>query len=440
MRLTDIEHNAIKRISPRADIRKRVGDTASMIMGRLEEASVQFPEIVDIALGGSYAKDTWLDGADVDMFMHFTAETPPERFEDIGRSVGFDALRDFDPYVRYSEHPYVEAHVRGNKVNIVPCYQVRKGAWKSAADRSRFHTTFMQENLTEAQRGQVRLLKQFLRTAGLYGAEISVQGFSGYVAEVLVYSLGSFAGVADRFSSITKGTVIGKAGRHFDTPVVIMDPIDDRRNLAAAISAANVSRFILRCRAYLGAPSSKFFANPVTVQAGLPPHLITVRFKYSPRGPDTIWGQVKRAATVVSARLQDAGFVVLREAGVTDENGVAVIAFLLQAHDIQRQYVQAGPEVWNRTACEGFIAKRRNADMWIGRDGRLMSQERREFSNCMKFLRHLLGAGLDSSGMPPGIKADMAAGVVVSSGGRGLPVRLKEGLGARVAADAKILS
>ena len=53
--------------------------------------------------------------------------------------------------------------------------------------------------------------------------------------------------------------MIGITSKKFDTPIVIIDPIDSNRNLAAAISEENVGKFILRCRAFQNNPSKKFF-------------------------------------------------------------------------------------------------------------------------------------------------------------------------------------
>ena len=64
--------------------------------------------------------------------------------------------------MRYSEHPFVEANIDGVGVNVVPCYNVKKGEWKSAADRSTFHTEFMSEKLTGLMKDDIRVLKCFM--------------------------------------------------------------------------------------------------------------------------------------------------------------------------------------------------------------------------------------------------------------------------------------
>src|SRR6185503_494851 len=110
--------------------------------------------------------------------------------------------------LRYSDHPYVEAIVRGVRVNVVPCYDVEQGKWQSAADRSPFHTEYVIKNMDGEKRDQVRLLKKFFKSAGIYGAEISTGGFSGYVSEVLVLKYGSLENVLHAAADMKERQVI----------------------------------------------------------------------------------------------------------------------------------------------------------------------------------------------------------------------------------------
>ncbi len=109
----------------------------------------KYSQITGVEFGGSYVKGTWLpEKADIDIFIKFQKSTADKKFVEISKKIGFDSMKKFKPYVRYSEHPYVEAKIKGTKVNVVPCYDVIKGQWQSAADRSPFHTKFMLESLT----------------------------------------------------------------------------------------------------------------------------------------------------------------------------------------------------------------------------------------------------------------------------------------------------
>ena len=105
-------------------------------------------------------KGTWLSkGADVDIFIKFKKSTSEKKFGEVSKKIGYTALKKFKPYVRYSEHPYVEAKIKKTKINVVPCYDVKLGDWKSSADRSTFHTKYMQKKLNSKMKDEVRLLK-----------------------------------------------------------------------------------------------------------------------------------------------------------------------------------------------------------------------------------------------------------------------------------------
>ena len=160
-------------------------------------------EVVSVQFGGSYAKGTWTpEKIDVDIFVKLKKSTSEKKFSELGKKIGFNALKKYNPYVRYSEHPFVEAVIDGTLVNVVPCYDVKKGEWKSAADRSTFHTEFMSEKLTGQMKNDISLLKCMMKSNGVYGAEIANQGFSGYVTEVLGYYFGSFSNVMKEISKV----------------------------------------------------------------------------------------------------------------------------------------------------------------------------------------------------------------------------------------------
>ena len=166
---------------------------------------------------------------------------------------------------------------------------VKIGEWKSAADRSPFHTKYMSKSLTQKMRNEVRILKTFLKSNGIYGAEIAKQGFSGYVSEVLVLHFGSFENVIKSISEIKENQVIGKTSKKFDTSLVIIDPIDSNRNLAAAISDENIGKFILVCRAFKQNPKPEFFKNKKSrVSKKHWGNVLSIKFNFKIRSPDKI--------------------------------------------------------------------------------------------------------------------------------------------------------
>lgn len=420
---------------PSAAQRERMEGIARAVTESVEKAAAEHGAL-EVALGGSFAKGTWLaEGADIDVFVLFKADVSKERLREKAKALGFAALAGHGPYTRYAEHPFVEATVDGVKVNVVPCYDVPPGMWKSAADRSRFHTRYMRESLGESGRADARVLKKFLKASGVYGAEIARQGFSGYVAEVLIVELGSFEGVLEKFAGIGRGESIGRAGKEFETPVAIVDPVDAGRNLAAAISEENVARFVMAARAYLESPSGEFF-EPRPGRAGALGHVAAVGFPYKSRSPETVWGQAKRAASQVARQLSDAGFSVARHTAAVDGSRV-VLAFMLESLELPPMRIREGPDAFSRGDSEKFVAERLPGaeSMWVGRDGRLCAMEKRGTVDAESFLARLMGR--EGSGIPTGLAGDVAAGFEVWAG-EGIPGHARGMLAEFVSVDEKI--
>lgn len=420
---------ARKAVTPSAVQRNSKERVAGAAFELVKEQAARHGQVTGVEFGGSYAKGTWLAGdADVDIFVKFKRSTPDEKFVKISQEIGFAAMRNHGPYVRYSEHPYVEAKMRQTKINVVPCYDVGPGRWKSAADRSPHHTRNMQGSLTARMRGEVRLLKTFLRSAGIYGAEIARQGFSGYVCEVLVLNFGSFENVVKAVAGLEEGFVVGKPGKKFGTPLVIIDPIDGRRNLAAAISGENIGKFVLACRAFQRRPGLQFFKPARQRRPRVDPkNILVVKFSFSPRSPEMIWGQIKRAASSLATQLNVEGFNVLRNRPHTDEVRDAYLLFLLESTKIPEIRVNRGPEFFMGSYTGQFIAKniQKSKLMWVGQDKRVVSLERREFSDAGAFLRNLLENN-GRTGLPKGLRDDFGRGFRVFVGTGRLGKSIKE--------------
>ena len=440
--MKQILNKAKRKVIPTKKLENEKSKVAKIAFNSVEKHVSKYPEVLQVEFGGSYAKGTWLpEKADIDIFLKFKKSTPEKKFVTIAKKIGFDSMKKFNPYVRYSEHPYVEAHIKDTRVNVVPCYDVPSGRWKSAADRSTFHTRFMLESLTGEMKNDVRLLKEFLKSNGVYGAEIAKQGFSGYVAEVLVWNFGSFEDVIKEISKIKLGQVIGKATKKFETPIVIMDPIDTNRNLAAAISTENIGKFVLACRAFLKKPSLSFFKSRPSSKKNLR-DVIVIKFNYTSRSPDIIWGQIKRAANALATQMEVEGFKVLRNGAATDEKKEAALFFVSQALEIEKKMVRHGPNFFSESDSEKFITKnfKKGEIMWIDNNGKILSLQKRQNNDARVFLNDLLKNHLNKSGIPKGLKNDFKKGFKIIPGNKITNKTIKEVLLELVTTDATIFS
>lgn len=419
-------------------LKKQIADEAYLLV---ENQIKNYPEITGLEFGGSYAKDTWLSKeADIDIFIKFKKTVSDEKFTEITKKVGFESLKKYNPYVRYSEHPYVEARIKKTKINVVPCYEVNLGEWKSSADRSPFHTKHMQKSLTTKMRNEVRILKTFLKVNKIYGAEIAKQGFSGYVSEVLILNFNNFENVIKSIAQIQQGQIIGKTSKVFETAIVIIDPIDSNRNLAAAISNENIGKFILLCRAFENKPNLEFFnQKKLKLSKNNWENVLVVKFNFKMRSPDIIWGQIKKATTSLATQLQLGGFNVLRNKAYSDERGKAYLFFLLESTKIPINYSKSGPDFFRVSDCNSFISKNivKTELMWINDDGEIIALEKRRQNEVVKFMTELLKNNLQT-GVPKGLQNDFKKGVKITVGNKNLSKSIKEAISDLISTDDSI--
>ena len=415
---------------------------AEIAYSLVEKEIEKYPEVLGLEFGGSFAKGTWLSkDADIDIFIRFKKTISEEKFEKISKKIGFDALKQYFPYVRYSQHPYVEAKIKSTKINVVPFYDVKIGEWKSAADRSPFHTKFMKKSLTSKMRNEVRILKTFLKSSGIYGAEIAKQGFSGYISEVLILEFGSFENLIKSISKIKEKQIIGKTSKIFDTSIVIIDPIDNNRNLAAAISDENIGKFVLISRAFKERPSLDFFKNKKSrISKKYWDNLLVIKFNFKIRSPDIIWGQIKRATSTLSTQLELGGFTVLRSKPHADQENEAYLFFFLQSTKISQIYLKNGPEFFRDNSTKSFISKNlKNAELvWMGNDRKIVSLEKRKHTDAVKFMIEFLEKNLQI-GIPKGLQGDLKRGFKISIGNKNLSKSIKEAASELISIDGTLL-
>ena len=375
-------------------------------------------EVVDVVFGGSFAKGTWLpDHADIDIFVRIKPSVGLEKFEELGREIGSKALKNYGPKLRYSDHPYVEAFVKKVRVNVVPCYDVEQGKWKSAADRSPFHTQYISSHFDVEKKRHARLLKKFFKSAGIYGAEISTEGFSGYVSEVLVLKYCSFENVLRAAADWQERQVIAVCDydsdfiKAFNSPVIIIDPVDSRRNLGSAISPQSVAKFMLASRTFLENPSLEFFKEAKyhhhrqrrlgSSSKLLLPNVLVIEFSHEKKSPDIIWGQLKRSINAIAKQLELAHFEVLRSSCVTDESSSAALAFLLESITLPAYTKKKGPEIFRKEDTASFLSNRKSKPLaiWVDREMRIAMLIERKATDARKFAKSLLLTDRENSGI-----------------------------------------
>ncbi|NJE03879.1 CCA tRNA nucleotidyltransferase [Thermococcus sp. MV11] len=358
---------------------------------------------------GSLAKDTYLAGDhDVDLFLAFPLDTPLEELREEGLRLGKAIAERLDSHeVAYAEHPYVRATYRGVKVDLVPCYDVE--SWRdvrTAVDRSILHTKWVNEHLN-GRNDDARLLKRFLKGINAYGSEIYVRGFSGYLAEILVIKYGSFLEVLENADFMLRQKVIdpgnwlkrehGTAMKTIereaeaDRPLIVIDPVDPRRNVAANLGWEKYGRFYFKAHQFLENPSREFFF-PETRKSGSylaelrrkGTHLVTLVFKVQELVDDLLLPQLERSARGFERALSREGFNVLGW-NVGRKSGKAFIMLEVDRRDRERVTIKPGPEFFTERGRDFYL---KNERVWLV--GKRLHAEKRVKESILEVIEELL--------------------------------------------------
>ena len=382
-------------VVPNAAARKATVRVAEKVVSAVKEAAKPHAEVAGVFLGGSFAKDTWLPGdVDIDVFVKIATSVDETKFEKVGLSVGREALRGYKPGKKYAQHPYTEATVDDFKVNVVPCYDVKAGEWRSAADRSVHHVSFVREKLDDEARVQVRLLKRFMKGVGVYGAEIEKEGFSGYATEVLIHNYTTFESTLGSFA-----VFVPDSKEEYFT---LFDPIDDKRDLGKAMSRETVSRMVLASRAFLEEPSTAFFKKVNgKPRPGLQKRVYVMAFEHEELSEDTLWGELKRSARQIAKHVREEGFELARVEAASDGRRSSAVILLPVVETLPDIEERVGPGIEMADGAKSFLAKNKGMAelIWVGEDGRLRLLAKRRFTSLGKLLDEILESRVDKIGV-----------------------------------------
>ena len=418
-RLDQVTKQVLARITPSKADRKKVLALAKNLQAKVEAASKAFHVPANVRLEGSLAKDTWLsEDLDIDIFMQMPPSISRQLLGEVALKIAKKATEGSEQVERFAEHPYLEAFVNAARVNIVPCYDAKPGEWLSATDRTPYHTDYINEHLKKQQRADVRLLKRFMKGIGVYGAEIKVGGFSGYLCELLVLHFSSFTKVLQAFSQHNPKRVIDiqRFYEHrqrelellFPEPLVIIDPVDKARNVASAVQPQRLHTFVAASRAFLKEPSEEFFyplkTQPISVEemqeaiARRGSSLIFLTFGNIKAVPDVLWGQLHRTRKAIKKQLEILGFRVLRDdIWSEDKASFVMFVFELEQRVLPRTIKHAGPPLEFEKECESFLSKYTSKSEVISGpfidEGRWMVELPRKFTDAAEMLREMLKSG-----------------------------------------------
>lgn len=383
----------------------------NMLTARLKKI---VPKSVEIMVVGSIARSTNLKGdADVDIFMLFDKSYKKERLASIGLDYGKRLVNknEGERYeIKYAQHPYVRAYFsNGLRADIVPASKIESAEnLATAVDRTPLHTEFINSNMTERQRDEVRLLKYLLKAHGIYGAEVKTGGFSGYLCELLIYHMGSLLKLLEGMAVIklpaildpknkafmNDESIVKKFGKRF----VVIDPVDTERNVAAAVTEESLSRFVLIAREFVAKPDMAVFyghgfssKNTTAIldgfmrESGLDFFLVVLNVP--DKSADVIWPQLKKASLLIAETMKRQGFeTYLNLPWIHGEKGFVLVA---APRARMRTRLMKGPDVFKTTETAAFMNKHKEALGFIVNQSTLYTLEKSVYSEAREMLEEI---------------------------------------------------
>jgi tRNA nucleotidyltransferase (CCA-adding enzyme) len=368
--MNTIEKQVLERIKPSGEEKNRLENTVAYLMERAREiAAGNGIPCVNVLLVGSAARNTWISGThDLDIFLAFDPALPREKLEEYGLFIGDRLAQEAESRKeKYAEHPYTRITFSGFDVDIVPCYRVETAEKIiSAVDRTPFHNLFVREHIRGLE-DEVLLLKQFMKSGGVYGSELKTGGFSGYLTELLIIHYGSFRDVLEAAVSWKPGKTIEMvaARRAFDEPLTMVDPTDPGRNVAAALTPDKFACFISLAGDYLENPAPGFFE--ITVPSPMSDEeirstlekrntgVLTICFEAPEVVDDILYPQLFKMQKAVELLLEEHDFHVIKTHAWAGNKTVLTVELENASLSNVRKHI--GPPVWVREHAEVFRKK-----------------------------------------------------------------------------------
>lgn len=224
--------------------------------------------IAKAILGGSYAKGTNLDSYDCDIFVMFDLSYKNKDISDITEKV----IKSFKATRVHGSRDYFQFIKNKIQYEIVPVLDIKHPKnVVNVTDMSPFHVDWVKKNIKNFAQ-DIKKAKLFFKANELYGAESHINGFSGYVLEVLVIHYKGFDNLIKAASNWKDKVIIDINKKHKNVlkslnysktygPLILIDPVQDDRNAAAAVSFEQFNKFIFLSKLYLESPSEDFFVN-----------------------------------------------------------------------------------------------------------------------------------------------------------------------------------
>ena len=404
-----LKQNILKKIEPTISEEKNVKRFINALLQKinniLEKAGIEGKAEIH----GSIAHGTWISGEqDLDIFIVL---------ENKNRKLLHEVLNVIQKEIKgkyieaYAEHPYLQSEIDGFTIDFVPCFEINLGEGIiSATDRTPLHSKYLEENLDDEKRREVRLLKQFTKGINVYGAEIKIGGFSGYLCELLILKHGTLWALLESSKNWEEGLCLNLTSEEapdFGDPLVFIDPIDPSRNVASALDKESFWTFIYAAEWFIQNPSEVFFFPKVDEisrskllklldNRGTDIVFLVVE-EDNVDVPDVLYGILYKSRKGIEKAFEMGNFEVLKSGVWSNEVSKHIFIFELQEANIPEVAKHYGPPGRFRKGSIDFIEKYLGSERVVSgpalENDKWFVLKKRKYVDAIDFLKEKLRDG-----------------------------------------------
>lgn len=266
--MDNVLKNVLKGLTPSSKEKKHLKIVVSEIKDKMSSALKKRRIKAKIVLGGSVEKGTYVTTKDIDFFVRFNSKH--KRISDLL----VKTVRKIFPraQVVHGSRDYIQFKYKGHVIEMIPVLNIPVKKAENTMDISPHHAVYVKKHLKN--KDQVKILKKFCKANGIYGAESYLQGFSGYVLELLIIKYKTFKNLINKVNEWgppvfidlkkhykSKKQALSSLPKSKKGPLILIDPVLKKRNVAASLGYPVFSKFVHLCKQFKKKPSITFFKH-----------------------------------------------------------------------------------------------------------------------------------------------------------------------------------
>ena len=338
-------------------------------------------------IGGSFAKDTWLKGQhDIDIFVLFNNNNK-KMSDKLEKAVKLC----FKKYEKiHGSRDYFIVDYKGLSFELVPVLKIKNPIKaENITDISPMHVGWVKKNTNKKLVDDIRLVKQFMKASGCYGAETYIGGFSGYLVELLVIYYNGFNNLIKKAAKWKFGEkiILGKNNNFTSQqkfPLVVIDPVQPNRNAAAALRKEKFDLFIEICKKFIIKESIGYFEES---RVNLKKYDIVFKVTPLKGSKDVVGTKMLKAFEYINNELENYGFEI-KETGWF-WNNFGYFYFKVKNKKLDKFRKHYGPPVKFNNDVEDFKKKYSKNKVKVEKD-RVYVMLSRKFTKIEDFAKYIV--------------------------------------------------